>query len=267
MLPDHPLLAGAEPTAPSYRHGNERRTPLRLADGREVLLAELVEELAAQPSIRRRYQRDVERVAELELERVAPQLAWGPGDPGAESPTRPPWRLRPVVDGQSLQAWLDSHAPAPPDRVVRLLLACCELLEALHDRGLVVRDLGPNKLIEDQEGALWLLDIGLARTDILSTRTAASLVLEGSPYAAPELLERTAVDGRADLYALGMLAFVGLTGTLPFADAHALLGAIAATDTFQYCCLLNKIDWLNSNHGISRSARFLCHFLIPVYFS
>src|SRR5690606_8863504 len=90
-------------------------------------------------------------------------------------------------------------------------------------RGVVVRDLHPRLVVRGDEG-LWLTDVGLARVDILSTRTASSLLLEGSPYAAPEQLARTALDPRADLYAVGVILYRALTGLLPRGEGPAFLG-------------------------------------------
>jgi hypothetical protein len=63
---------------------------------------------------------------------------------------------------------------------------------------------------------VWLADFGLTRVDILSSRTAASLIVETSAYVAPEQWERTQIDQRADVYALGVILFEALTATLPF---------------------------------------------------
>ncbi|PRP95223.1 serine/threonine-protein kinase [Enhygromyxa salina] len=212
-----PEASGAVVLAGPTRVGNERRWQLRLADGRAAVLAQLVEELANDECVRRRYRRDVERLAALDLQDVAPLITWGPAQDDG-----PPWRLRPHAPGQTLEAWLETRAPAPADEVAAILATLCDRLARLHDLGMVIRDLSPAKIALTDEGPVFV-DIGLARVDILSTRTAASLVLEGSPYTAPELLMRTAVDGRADLYGVGVLAFRALTGQLPFPDTHALL--------------------------------------------
>ena len=98
----------------------------------------------------------------------------------------------------------------------------CALLGPIHARGAVLRDLQPRQILVDGE-RLVLTDIGLARLDILSTRTASSLLLEGSPYAAPEHLRATRVDARADLYTVGVILWRALTATLPFGDGPALL--------------------------------------------
>ena len=212
---DGPLrvLAGPE------RMGNERRWSVELADGRKAVLAQLVEELAADDSLRRRYLADVERWAAGRGRILPALLAWGPRQGDAV-----PWRLRAEPEGESVVEWIERRAPAPVGEVVALLTDLCEGLAELHASGWVLRDLSPNKLRLTPEG-LRLVDVGLARLDILSTRTAASLVLEGSPYTAPELMLRTAVDPRADLYAVGVLAYRMLGAGLPFGDTHALLRA------------------------------------------
>jgi hypothetical protein len=200
------------------RVGNERRWSIALADGQTAVLAQLTEELAADDAVRRRYRRDVEQLASGDHVGVVPVLAWGPVDDDGG----PPWRMRLEPAGESLVDWLDARAPVAADELARMLAPLCDQLGRLHALGFVVRNLSPSKIVLTSAGPM-LVDIGLARVDILSTRTAASLVLEGSPYTAPELLLRTAVDGRADLYAVGVLAFRGLTGALPFGDQHALL--------------------------------------------
>ena len=86
----------------------------------------------------------------------------------------------------------------------------------------MVRDLHPRSVVLTEAGPV-LTDVGLARVDLLSTRTAASLVLEGSPYASPEQLRKTIVDQRSDLYGLGVMLWQALTATLPYGEQVALL--------------------------------------------
>lgn len=219
-----PLLAGAELLAGPERAGSELRCKLRLHDGRPALLAWLAPELAREPAMRRRYVRDLARLREG-VPGVAPVLAAGPADPA--DPT-PPWRLRLDPPGETLDDWLRRRAPAPVDEAVRLAEALCRLLAAIHARGHVLRDLHPRLVVlpeghDPSDTPLWLTDVGLARVDILSTRTAASLLLEGSPYAAPEQFSRTTLDPRADLYAVGVLLYRMLTGLLPRGDGPAFL--------------------------------------------
>jgi hypothetical protein len=80
----------------------------------------------------------------------------------------------------------------------------------------VLRDLDPRSVVVGDDGAIWFTDVGHARLSILSSRTASSLLLESSPYAAPEALLETVVDPRADVYSLGVVLWRALTGRVPF---------------------------------------------------
>jgi len=216
------LPAGAVVVAGPERVGAELRWRVRLADGTPGLLASLAPELARDPALRRRYVRDLARLRELAAPGVATVLALGPEPDPADVTAAPPWRLRADPEGETLEVWLARRAPLPVDESVGLAISLCELLGPLHERGAVLRDLHP-RLVVRAGDRLWLTDVGLGRVDILSTRTAASLLLEGSPYAAPEQFQRTALDARADLYAIGVILYRALTGLLPRGDGPAFL--------------------------------------------
>ncbi|MBL9104131.1 MAG: serine/threonine protein kinase [Myxococcales bacterium] len=215
LPPGATVLSGPE------RWGSELRWRVRLADGAAAVLASLAPELARDEVLRRRYTRDVARVQALGAPSVAPVLAAGPGP---EDVTTPPWRLRHDPPGETLEAWLARRAPAPLDEAVALAVELCAAVAEVHRRGGVLRDLHPRVVVRAPD-RLWLTDVGLARVDVLSTRTAASLLLEGSPYAPPEQFERTALDPRADLYTVGVVLFRALTGELPRGDGPALFAA------------------------------------------
>ncbi len=203
------------------RAGNELRWKVVLDDGRAAVRASLLPELAADPSLRRRYVADAERLRALGAAPVAPILAIGP-EPDPRAPgAEPPWRLRLDPPGEPLEAWLRARAPAPVDEVADLGARLADALADIHRAGAVVRDLKPAQVVLGAD-RLWLTDIGLARLDVLSSRTASSVLLEGSPYAAPEQLRRTAVDPRCDLYSLGVILWRALTGTFPYGDVPIL---------------------------------------------
>lgn len=205
------------------RRGSEQRWRVRLADGRTALLGRLLPELADDPAIRRRYVRDLDRLADVSECGIAPLLERGPLPDPRDPRSPPPWRLRLDPPGTTLAAWLRSRAPAPIDEVAGLGATLADRLAELHDRGVILRDLAPRGFVIGDDGELWLTDVGLTRVDILSTRTAASLLVESSPYASPEQLTRTLVDPRSDLFGLGVILYQALTGVLPFGDGPALL--------------------------------------------
>ena len=205
------------------RVGNEQRWRVKLDDGRPAVLAMLLAELARDPSLRRRYVGDAERLAGLDAPALAPTIAVGPPPDPRAADAEPPWRLRLDPAGETLEHWLAERAPAPLDEALDLGARLADALHDLHRRGAVLRDLRPTQIVLGDDGKLWLTDVGLARLDLLSSRTASSLFIEGSPYAAPEFLRSPIVDSRADLYSLGVILWRALTGTLPFGDAPAFL--------------------------------------------
>ena len=200
--------------AAPVRVGNELHTRVMLDDGRTAVLASLLPELAADPSLRRRYVADAERLRALGAGPVAEVLAVG-------ADAMPPWRLRLDPPGESLESWLVGRAPAPVDEVLALGARLCDALAEIHRLGAVVRDLKPTQVVLGDD-RLWLTDVGLARLDVLSSRSASSVVLEGSPYAAPEQLRRTAVDPRCDLYSMGVILWRAFTGVFPYGEVPIL---------------------------------------------
>ena len=203
------------------RLGNERVWHLRLSDGRRAVLAQLVPELAREQALRRRYVRDAEWLRDLAAPVVAEVIEIGPAPDPRDPAADPPWRLRAEPDGELLEAWLTARAPAPIDEAIDLVARLCDSLAEVHRRGAVLRDLQPRHIVAGER--VWFTDVGLARADILSSRTASSLILEGSPYASPEHLRSTRVDPRSDLYTAGVILWRAVTGTLPFGDGPALL--------------------------------------------
>lgn len=133
------------------------------------------------------------------------------------------------IHGPSLEAMMESQGPAPAPRVVGQLLQICEALAAVHDAGIVHRDLKlANVLVCSRPGendSLKVVDFGIAR-DVREAPgpalTPAQILLGTPHYMAPEQAQdpRNA-DARADVWALGVCAYRLLTGRYPFAGESA----------------------------------------------
>ncbi|MEM1179893.1 MAG: protein kinase, partial [Acidobacteriota bacterium] len=134
------------------------------------------------------------------------------------------------VEGRTLAEALVEDAPLKIDRVMAILRDVLDGLAAVHGRGFVHRDLKAENVILAHDGYVKLLDFGLAKslgdvgtedsgTLAESAFTAPNAVL-GTGYAmAPEQARGLAVDDRADLFAVGVLAYLLLTGVRPFQGA------------------------------------------------
>ncbi|MFI5183222.1 MAG: serine/threonine-protein kinase, partial [Vicinamibacteria bacterium] len=136
-----------------------------------------------------------------------------------------------LLDGLTLESLVREHGPTHPGRVVHILRQVCQSLEEAHLRGLVHRDIKPANIHLGRSGLRYdfikVLDFGLVKTveagaggDSLATSDGQIL---GTPaYMAPEMALGEAVDGRADLYALGCVAYYMLSGQVIFEGEKAI---------------------------------------------
>ncbi len=127
------------------------------------------------------------------------------------------------VRGRTISQAIRAEGPLRPARAVRVAFEICRSLREAHREGVVHRDLKPSNvmLVPTEEGeAVKVLDFGVAK---VMAEGAESLTTDGSfvgspRYTAPEQVKQEHVDGRADLYALGVLLFEMLSGAPPFSS-------------------------------------------------
>jgi serine/threonine-protein kinase len=133
-----------------------------------------------------------------------------------------------LLEGMDLDTLVRTHGPLPPARAIHILRQVCDSLEEAHSAGLVHRDIKPANIHVGRLGLRndWVkvLDFGLVKSvdDGNSQRSLATAqgLTPGTPaYMAPEMALEERVDGRADLYALGCVAYYLLTGRLVFEAA------------------------------------------------
>src|SRR5204863_2702948 len=122
-----------------------------------------------------------------------------------------------LVEGTDLRALLLSTGALEPGRARAICRGVASALDAAHARGLVHRDVKPSNVLLDLNEHVYLADFGLSRRLEDEGALAGAGRSVGTPaYLAPEQIEGQAVDGRADVYALGCLLFECLTGEPPF---------------------------------------------------
>jgi eukaryotic-like serine/threonine-protein kinase len=142
-----------------------------------------------------------------------------------------------LLEGVDLETLVQRQGPLPPRRVVHILKQVLDSLAEAHERGLVHRDIKPANINLSRRGLendfVKVLDFGLVKSretsDKMSNSLTAANGIVGTPaYLAPELLTgEGTIDGRADLYALGCVAYYLLTGHLVFDASTAMQMAIA----------------------------------------
>ena len=134
--------------------------------------------------------------------------------------------------GMDLKRLVERHGPLSPERVVFLLKQACLSLSEAHALGLVHRDIKPANLFACRLGTEFdfvkVVDFGVVSRNTREADgqiTTAGMILGTPAFLAPELMSGPAFDGRADIYALGCVAFFLLTGRPPFEadDAMAIL--------------------------------------------
>jgi streptogramin lyase/tRNA A-37 threonylcarbamoyl transferase component Bud32 len=185
-----------------------------LALDRERALKVVADELASDPRFSQRFRREARLAASVDHPNVIAVHQAGEVD-GL------PYLSMSLVEGPDLGTLVDATGPMDPGRAGVLITQVAAGLEAAHARGLVHRDVKPsNVLVADHDGGerAVVTDFGLSRLvgeDQGITQTGD--FLGSTDYVSPEQIEGEGVDGRADVYSLGALAFFLLTGHAPFA--------------------------------------------------
>lgn len=122
-----------------------------------------------------------------------------------------------LVDGETLGERVRDRGPLPLAEVVRHLREVAWALAYAHARGVVHRDVKPdNIMIERGTGRALVTDFGIARNATSAGMTSEGQVVGTAHFMSPEQAQGSAVDGRSDLYALGVVGFFLLSGRLPF---------------------------------------------------
>src|SRR5687767_9975976 len=145
-----------------------------------------------------------------------------------------------LLEGKSLHQIFHDQAPLEWKRVFKILTEMCSSLAEAHSQGIVHRDLKPENIyLENRPGNpefVKILDFGIAKVmrgegsmDPQAPQlTATGQTLGTLEYMSPEQLMGKQLDGRSDIYALGVLAYELITGRLPFPDAKGPTGLITA---------------------------------------
>lgn len=167
-----------------------------------------------------RFRREAHAAANLRSPHTIELYDFGVSDDGSL------YYVMELLEGLNLQELVDRFGPIPPARVVHLLKQACLSLGEAHERGLVHRDIKPSNLVACRMGVavdfVKVLDFGLVKMTAGEGEEQANLtspnVTTGTPaFMAPEVaLGNRPVDRRADLYALGCVAYWLLTGRTPF---------------------------------------------------
>ena len=203
---------------------------------RDVAIKVLPGALAGDADRLARLRREAEALAALNHPNIA-QIY------GIEQASPSPALVLELVEGPTLAERL-ATGPLPVGEALAAARQIAEALEAAHERGIIHRDLKPANVKLREDGTVKLLDFGLAKLreigpdpNVPASTQGALLTEEGAvlgtyPYMAPEQVAGSHVDGRADIFALGVVMYEMVSGTRPF-DAPTRAGLAAAILTHE----------------------------------
>ena len=210
---------------------------------RTVAIKVLPEDVAGNPERLARFEREAQVLAALNHPHIAAIY-------GLEQASGARGLVLELVEGQTLQARLDA-GPLPPAEAIALALQMAEGLEAAHERGVVHRDLKPANVMIATDGAIKILDFGLAKAlegdpgsissdlslspTMTAAATRAGVILGTAGYMSPEQARGRSVDRRSDIWAFGVILFEMLSGTRLF-HGETVSDSLAGV-------LRGEIDW------------------------
>src|SRR3989440_7595233 len=183
---------------------------------RQVAVKVLPPELAFREEIRLRFVREAETAARLSHPHIVPIHSVG------EAPDGLVYFVMAFVDGESVAGKLSRRGRLPPEEARRVMLETADALGAAHALGIIHRDVKPdNILLEGSRGRVVLTDFGIAKaltsTTGPGTLTATGVAIGTPHYMSPEQAAGDReIDGRSDIYSLGVVGYQMLAGELPF---------------------------------------------------
>jgi serine/threonine protein kinase len=123
-----------------------------------------------------------------------------------------------LVEGVDLKQVLRESGPLPPAEALDVAVHLAEALQAIHDEGIIHRDLKTPNVMRDANGIVKLMDFGIAKSQepSLTGATATGHIVGTPEYMSPEQVRGEKIDGRSDIYALGIVIFELFTGNTPF---------------------------------------------------
>ena len=120
------------------------------------------------------------------------------------------------LGGPSLSELIAEHGALPPDRIRRILLQSADALGYAHRHGIVHRDVKPDNIMFKQNGDIVMCDFGIAKAASGLGLTGTGMAIGTPYYMSPEQIRANKLDGRSDLYSLGVVAYQCLTTHVPF---------------------------------------------------
>ena len=176
---------------------------------RHVALKALFPEFAREPSFVERFRREAQAAANLNHPNIVGIYDWG-----QESGTY--FIVMEYVEGRSLRELMRDEAPIDPGRAADITAEIASALAFAHRSGVVHRDVKPGNVLITPQGHVKVTDFGIARAGTSDGLTQTGSVMGTATYFSPEQAQGLAVDGRSDVYSLGVVLYELACGGVPF---------------------------------------------------
>jgi tRNA A-37 threonylcarbamoyl transferase component Bud32 len=175
---------------------------------REVAIKVLPREMLHDPQFRVRFEREAKTIAMLEHPAIVPVYDFGEED-------GQPYFVMRYMTGGSLSDRL-KKGPIPLPEVARLFERLAPALDDAHAKGIIHRDLKPGNILFDQYNEPYVSDFGIAKLSASQTNVTGSAIVGTPAYMSPEQAQGEGIDGRSDIYGMGVILFEMLTGKQPY---------------------------------------------------
>src|ERR1700741_789894 len=180
----------------------------RLLD-RPVAVKALFPEYAREPSFVERFRREAQAAANLNDQNIVGIYDWG-----QESGTY--FIVMESVEGRSLRDLIRSEGPLDATQAAEITAEIASALAFAHRSGVVHRDVKPGNVLLPRSGTVKVTDFGIARAGTADGLTQTGSVMGTATYFSPEQAQGMPVDGRSDVYSLGVVLYEMVTGVVPF---------------------------------------------------
>ena len=183
--------------------------------GRDVAVKIMRPELARDETFYQRFRREAQNSASLNHPSIV--AIYDQGEERTDDGSLP-YIVMEVVEGDTLRDIVRMDGPMEPERALGVMADVCGALDFSHKKGIIHRDVKPANIMISRDGAVKVMDFGIARavSDSSSTLTNTSSVLGTAQYLSPEQARGETVDARSDLYSAGCVLYEMVAGEPPF---------------------------------------------------
>lgn len=222
---------------------------------REVAIKVLPREMMHDPQFRSRFEREIKMIAALEHPAIVP--VYDVGDEDGQ-----PYFVMRYMTGGSLSNWIEKGKFSVQD-TARIVEKIALGLAYSHKKGIIHRDLKPDNILFDDNGDPFISDFGVAKLTEASGGLTGSGVIGTPAYMSPEQAQGNEIDGRSDVYGLGVIIYHMLSGQQPY-SADTPMGVVVKHITEPVPEILNLIpnlppemdDFIKTALAKDKAARF-----------